>query len=533
MAIFNDIFQIITNDDSIFHTRSLPIDKQASEYYRSLYKSSLCKCKDSNMIATLVGEMTLPIPDGMSFQSNSSLPNPKNKFQQMYDIIHNPYTTNKNHDEFLQKFNCAQRLYHILNRFAYRYKWNRAPMANSMDLLLNPISETQKNLIYLMQDNKKYVLTVLDITSIIDTALTNSPYIYAEPIVSRNPYNNVPFTKANLYNIYFQIKHGCCVMSPFLHKYFLSNFHLKIFRDTNEAFIRSAHIKQFVNSNDHDKLYGEILNMIAYYNKSVPRRLHLNIHAEFPKDTLLHILKPYLKLYYTRCYSLDISEKHETDHEFKYRMNKFALYNPAFGRKIQKTETIGLMQKTITRKYVFNDKYLPWSRPTYAKNYDTCHLEIIEDEYEEATTNQSVIRIISAYVEDEDESVIEEEDAAILVDSDDEEEEDTLVDSDDEEEEDTLVDSDDEEETFDEDAAILVDSDDDLDTIEITLREPRTSEPGTSSINNQVDFDSIFGEDTDSGEDEDNYHIELENLANMRTIIDDVIGRINDINLAD
>ena len=87
----------------------------------------------------------------------------------------------------------------------------------------------------------KYLFTKSDLTKIIENALINSPYIYAEPLPIRNPYNN-SFWKIHLYNIYFFMKHGF-ILPRIFHQYFIHNFHLKVFRDNTECMIREMHIK--------------------------------------------------------------------------------------------------------------------------------------------------------------------------------------------------------------------------------------------------------------------------------------------------
>jgi len=530
MSLFNELLQSSVDRELMFRNRLLPIEKRAIDYYQTIHTNDHYKDNDIRFIAQLVGTITLPSGMHNLFSKTTCSPF-ENKFQHLYHVLHNPFIEKRVCTEIMLKFSYAQRLYRRLNRFVYLYKWKKASIANSTDLLLNPITSTQTNLVYIMQHNQKYVMTVLDITSIIDSALTNSPNIYAEPMVSRNPYNNIPFSKATLYNIYFQIKHGDFILSPFFHQYFLSNFHLKMFRDKNEALIRSEHIRQFIDSNDHNQLHEEILNMIEYYNHTVSKTLRLDIHHDFPKDILLRIFKPYVKLYYTLVYSLDLSEKHETTHEFKYRMKKFVQYNPAFGRMCRKTDS-PLFSKKKIRTITFNMDHIPWSRPTYSKNYDTCHLEIIEDEYDEEKMNGPLLTRTYLHRDDDTESLNdtesfnETEDAAELCSNNDE----TVYTESDSENED-VIEGDSEDKTIctesdsEDDDAIESDSDT-VNIGEIIARRTNRRTNNPMSMN----FDDIFGPDTESDNEDTS---EATDLANIRSLVDQLLVRVNDINLND
>ena len=188
------------------------------------------------------------------------------KFLYLKNIIGNPFISKKLQEDFLDKFRKAQQLYNRLCKLVYQWKWRRAELFIDKDLLLNPINENQYFTTAICHFGKKYLFTKSDLTNIIETALTNSPYFYAEPLSIKNPYNNLPFDKNQLYNIYFFMKHGGFVIPAIFHQYFLHNFHLKIFRDNNEAFIRKLHITSMINTNNTSKLIRNINTMISQHN---------------------------------------------------------------------------------------------------------------------------------------------------------------------------------------------------------------------------------------------------------------------------
>ena len=55
----------------------------------------------------------------------------------------------------------------------------------------------------IVQDQKKYLFSIFDLKEIINKSLSNIDYGYPKILPIKNPYNNIPFTQSNLYNIYF------------------------------------------------------------------------------------------------------------------------------------------------------------------------------------------------------------------------------------------------------------------------------------------------------------------------------------------
>jgi hypothetical protein len=145
----------------------------------------------------------------------------KSKFSYFKKTIDNIFISDELRKEFILTFSNIQRYYWSLNRAAFHYKMRKSKFQVKTDLILNPISETQYNVMTIMQNNTKYLFTVLDLKNIIESALSNSPYFFSTPLSIKNPYNNMPFDKSTLYNIYFFMKRGNFVLSNLFHNYFL------------------------------------------------------------------------------------------------------------------------------------------------------------------------------------------------------------------------------------------------------------------------------------------------------------------------
>ena len=221
----------------------------------------------------------------------------------------------------------SQRHYNAFCRLAYHFKFKRSPVIINTDLYLAKLSSDNPNVITILHNKQRYLFNITDLIKIITSSLSNSPYFVSEPLACKNPYNNLPFTIADLYNIYFQVKLRIIKMPILLYQFFLCNFNLTVFQRNNRTLIRETYIRQFINNEDKDVLLDYIYDMLTYNNE-------IQIDLEFPDDILLDIFKPYLTLYLNMCYSLDMSVRRQSRIIIKYKLNEFNKFNPAFGRKI-------------------------------------------------------------------------------------------------------------------------------------------------------------------------------------------------------
>jgi hypothetical protein len=290
------------------------------------------------------------------------------KFSYFKKTIDNIFMTANQRDEFINRFCKIQRHYWALSKAVYKYKWKRAPYRIQNDLILTPICESQHNVITILQNNNKYLFTVLDIRNIIEGALTNSPFMFSSPLPPKNPYNNLPFDKATLYNIYFFMKRGNFVLSNLFHNYFLCNFNLTEFKQENEVIIRKKHLEQHVKNADLNELFLEGLYMLSL-NKFT-RRLSIDRHFPIPK--FVEIMRPYLRLHYSQLYSLDSAERDNSECELNILLRKFAEHNPKFGRKCVR------LMKEMPNEVYFIDDHIKFQRIKCGGNYIDSHIIFVE-----------------------------------------------------------------------------------------------------------------------------------------------------------
>ena len=346
-------------------------------------------------------------------------------------------------EEFINHFCKIQKTYYAFSRLAFIYKYKKSSMSVTTDIGLNDIAINDKNVLCIFHFNSRYLFNVNDLIKIINTSLTNSYMLFSQPVMSKNPYNNLPFTKSNLYNIYFFIKSNTNIYNELFFKFFHCNFNLSLFYQKYEYLLREYIIENFIKNSTEDVLIQEIKRMINSYNKKHKKKIL--IHDEFPKKSLIKIMKPYLLLHLKCYYSLIPIIKTNSSVILNNKLKKFQKFNPVFGRKTFKLgfKWITLFKRqSYIKSIVFLDKHIPFNHnddEDFLKNH-TYYDEIYNNDDNEET-NYLVSVGIHIYNQNQ---VNEEEDA-----NDDEEDA-----NDDEEEvndEEEANDANDEEEDADED----------------------------------------------------------------------------------
>ena len=246
------------------------------------------------------------------------------KFDYIYKtIIENIFLSKQYKDDIENIFFKTQRTYHIIKRVLYRYRFNKAPTKIQTDLCLN----------------------VRDLIHIITNSITHCYDFFSEPTEPKNPYTNIPFTKADLYNMYFCMKKSSHIISPFITSFFMSNLDIDLFSLNNEAAIREVSIKNFVMNSTINQLYIEIKEMIDDYfeismivstNLKMKKKEYKTIVVdnEFPKERLVNIMRPYLYMYLMSTEYITGTEKRAIAKRiFKHMIRRFINFNPNFGRK--------------------------------------------------------------------------------------------------------------------------------------------------------------------------------------------------------
>ena len=274
-------------------------------------------------------------------------------------------------DDFIDLFRDVQKCYMIFTRFANIWKHRNFTVQIDHDLYMTPLIRTSRGVFSLLQQGKIYLFTGPNLANIVGTALSNAPNFFVEPLVIKNPYNNIPLTKSDLYNIYFFLKQSPIIMPVLFHNYFIVDFDLRKFRDENENVIKNIAFKSYVRNASSASLYNSVIQMLKKYQKNIV------IHRDFPKETVIQVLRPYLLLYYTVEYSAEEYRRQDAEDELKYKLKRLYKCNPLFGRKIVKLKRVGSSKRIIkTTEFSTNHPY--FDEPIDIPTYQRTHLEMID-----------------------------------------------------------------------------------------------------------------------------------------------------------
>jgi hypothetical protein len=275
------------------------------------------------------------------------------KLTSLNTIIDNSFYEKQLKEEIISVFSKSQKTYYAFSKLARIYKIKKYPFVVTEDLSMNALDEKHKNTFMLIDNKSKYLFSLNDLISIIETSIGNAPNFFSQPLSCLNPYNNQPFTISTLYNIYFKMKESGRLISVLFHFFFLEHFCKFQFSEQYESYIRENSIKKYIFNSPYTTLYPYVFVML----EDNPYTKNYNIHAEFPKELLVNIFRPFLFYYYIIHYDIKGTNKVYNYKEILYiKLKKFYQYNKAFGRQyihITKDD-----DKIIKKEYQFNTNHL-------------------------------------------------------------------------------------------------------------------------------------------------------------------------------
>lgn len=321
----------------------------------------------------------------------------RKKYMFLQQTNENIFYTEEIKNNMMRFFSQSQKTYFAFSKLACHYKWKKSKLVIDKDLSLNTIQLNEKNVICVYHKENRYLFTTSDLINIFKTALTYSSNFFSLPLTIKNPYNNIPFSKSNLCNIYFTIFFKSIPIPEVIQKYFQSNFDLDLFEKENQILLRECAIFNFLNNMDDKEIVFKVKYMLKCYNEKHYNKIKLD--PGFPVEKIISIFKPYLSLFYISIFSLDYQKKKDYGDVLEKMLFRLRYYFPQFGRKIvkiiplnhsifrsnfiQKKETFmekDFIQKKLKFKKIitFNNEHPPFLCNKNNKYFLSSHLGLIK-----------------------------------------------------------------------------------------------------------------------------------------------------------
>lgn len=297
------------------------------------------------------------------------------KYKFMIKTLNNKFISDDDKNKFMNIMSKCQKAILAFNKFALLCKMKKANVGCETDMYLNPISIDDSNVICLLHENTNYLFTTNDVKKIVQKSLSNCDEMYSEPLPIKNPYNNLPFSKSNLYSLYFFIKKSNYTMPTLFHNYFQSNFCISTFYFHNKNYLRNCSMNQLINCKySKETQIDYIYNMIEEYNLNLSsKKEQILINNDFSKEILWKAFLPFLKYYLKSEYSLAGYERIESKMVVNAMLLNFKKKNPFFGRKHYINEFDSHVNRPVFKAY-FDEDYSEFEKPLVVnKNYSNSH----------------------------------------------------------------------------------------------------------------------------------------------------------------
>jgi len=178
------------------------------------------------------------------------------------------------------------------------------------------------------------------------------------------------------------MKNSTFNMPKLMYHFFLSNFDLEVFGAECDHLIRSYAIENYYMNSSHELLCAEIRRM---FNEEC---CNIVIHKDFPKEKLLSIMKPYLKMYLKSKYSPDVNMCYNIRVKLAWYLKQFVKFNPSFGKK----RIIMNSSKSAGFKFYYEFEHIDFSilNTQYEIYMKTNNTDEHEDTHTDSSDEESV-----------------------------------------------------------------------------------------------------------------------------------------------
>jgi hypothetical protein len=242
-------------------------------------------------------------------------------------------------------------------------KYRKYDMA--LDLSMEPLKNYSERMkIKLIHENTEYEFIIRDLLRIIKNALCTNDDLYMDPKFPKNPYNNIEFTRENIYTLFITMKYRNYTIPEIFHRFVKNHLDLPYFIIKNETYIRHLCIEDYHSQFSKEDLFEEIILML----RATLHHSNLFIHVDFSKDEVINKFTPIVTLYWLSIHSSLGEERTYYRKLFSTKLNKFILDNPTFGRIIYLRRSKSKIPKNEETKDYKITNYLSREIPYHLTN---------------------------------------------------------------------------------------------------------------------------------------------------------------------
>jgi len=292
------------------------------------------------------------------------------KIRQIVNVLKNPALSSLTISIFTTHYSKYKRIYNAFVRLSRIWKTKKYPIQVSNDLFLSPLSVSDTGTYILLQNKCQYYFSLRDLARTVVESITHSQGLFSLPLVIKNPYTNIPFSKTELFNIFLTMKERCLPIPLAFWRFFQYEFNIFEFRRRMEPELRSMAINNYVSTAPHMELYPDLCDMLFHHN------VHTAIRPgrEFSVRQWIDDMRPFLKLFFNELYSHNMNERINAHNELQYKLQLFAIKNRNYGRQTDVSTNRGSEPITITnylQNHIYNDlqynTYINPSIPVFAE----------------------------------------------------------------------------------------------------------------------------------------------------------------------
>jgi hypothetical protein len=249
------------------------------------------------------------------------------------NIDNNIFLTKTNKKFTRTIFFDAYSKYTTLKNKLIQYIHFKKKSFNTVDLCMNPFVN-KRQIVYVIEKERKYTFHIHDISNIIVNALTYSDeYLFSVPNEVRNPYTNIKFTTEQLYIFYMCMQVRGFFIHPLFTFFMQENFVLNSFAIKYEPVIKEyiidTKIKNFTAKTICEELVmmfeSVTINNHPQYNQVFSNTFIKNM----PKNILIHF-KPLLYHYFRYVYSNNSMYRKVEYNKLIKKLIAFRRSNPGF-----------------------------------------------------------------------------------------------------------------------------------------------------------------------------------------------------------